>query len=439
MSVRRVLALVLGGGRGTRLFPLTRDRSKPAVPLGGKYRIIDVPLSNCINSDVKRIYVVTQFNSVSLHRHIRRTYNFDAFSGGFVEILAAQQTLDADAGWYQGTADAVRQNLRYLQQPDIEHVLILSGDQLYRMNYADMLATHVQRGADVTIAGIPVHDEAASALGIMRLDGEGQVHGFLEKPQTTAELTDFRTPPAWIESRGVPAQGRDLMASMGIYLFNRDCLLDLLTKTDYRDFGREVFPAAIRAKNVQLHVFDGYWEDIGTIRSYYQCNLDLARNAVPFEFAPAGAPIYSRARFLPPTRIEGASIRESLISDGCLIEQGAVIENSVIGLRCRIGRNAVIRDSVLLGNDFYESPDELAGDVARGVPPLAIGEGTIIERAIVDKNVRIGKRARIVNEHGWVDTVDCHRFIVRDGVAVVPKEAVIPDGWIPEPGLVRPA
>ncbi len=438
MSVRSLLALVLGGGRGTRLFPLTRDRSKPAVPLAGKYRIIDVPLSNCINSGVQRIYVLTQFNSVSLHRHIRRTYTFDAFSGGFVEILAAQQTLDADGGWYQGTADAVRQNLRYLQQPDIKHVLILSGDQLYRMNYADMLATHIERGADVTIAGIPVHDEAASALGIMRMDDDGRVQGFLEKPQTTPELADFRTDPAWIDGRGIPSQGRSLMASMGIYLFNRDCLLELLTKTDYRDFGREVFPAAIRAKNVQLHVFDGYWEDIGTIRSYYQCNLDLARAAVPFEFVEAGGSIYSRARFLPPSRIAGASVKESLVSDGCTIEQGAVIENSVIGLRCRIGKNVVIRNSVVLGNDYYETPDELAGDVARGEPPLGIGAGSIIEGAIVDKNVHIGQGARIVNEQGWVDTADCPRFIVRDGVAVVPRGAVVPDGWIPEPGLVKP-
>ncbi len=439
MSVRRVLALVLGGGRGTRLYPLTRDRSKPAVPLGGKYRIIDVPLSNCINSGLQRIYVITQFNSVSLHRHIRRTYTFDAFSGGFVEILAAQQTLDAGMGWYQGTADAVRQNIRYLQQPDIKHVLILSGDQLYRMNYADMLATHMARGADVTIAGIPVPDEAASALGIMRIAPDGKVLGFLEKPQTTPELTDFRTDPAWIESQGIPAAGRSLMASMGIYLFDRDCLLELLTKTDYQDFGREVFPAAIRAKNVQLHAFDGYWEDIGTIRSYYQCNLDLARAAVPFEFATAEAPIYSRARFLPPSRIEGASVRESLVSDGCVIERGAVIENSVIGLRCRIGRDVVIRNSVILGNDFYETPADLAADASQGVPPLGIGTGTIIEGAIVDKNVHIGARARIVNEHGWTDTADCPRFLVRDGVAVVPKDAVVPDGWIPEPGLVKPA
>jgi glucose-1-phosphate adenylyltransferase len=438
MTVRRVLALVLGGGRGTRLFPLTRDRSKPAVPLAGKYRIIDVPLSNCINSGVQRIYVLTQFNSVSLHRHIRRTYTFDPFSGGFVEILAAQQTLD-NAGWYQGTADAVRQNLRYLQQPDIKHVLILSGDQLYRMNYADMLATHLDRKADVTIAGIPVGDEVASALGIMRIDGDGRVEGFLEKPQTKAELDMVRTDPAWIEARGIPARGRTLMASMGIYLFDRDCLLDLLTKTDYQDFGREVFPTAIRSKKVHLHTFDGYWEDIGTIRSYYQCNLDLAQARAPFELADPEAPIYSRGRFLPPSRIDGASVRRSLVSDGCIIEAGAVIENSVIGLRCRIGRNVVIRNSVVLGNDFYEAPDDVAAAAGRGLPPVGIGEGTIIEGAIVDKNVRIGCRTRIVNEHGWETTADSDRFTVRDGVAVVPKDAVVPDGWIPEPGLVKPA
>jgi len=436
MSVKRVLALVLGGGRGTRLYPLTRDRSKPAVPLAGKYRIIDVPLSNCINSGVQRIYVLTQFNSVSLHRHIRRTYTFDPFSGGFVEILAAQQTLD-NSGWYQGTADAVRQNVRYLQQADIKHVLILSGDQLYRMNYADMLATHMAHNADVTIAGIPVGDEAASALGIMRLDAAGRVEGFLEKPQTAGELEMVRTDPAWIESRGIPAKGRSLMASMGIYLFNRDCLLDLLTKTDYRDFGREVFPAAIRAKHVQLHPFDGYWEDIGTIRSYFQCNLDLAGTAPPFDLVSAEAPIYSRGRFLPPSRIGGASIRNSLVSDGCIVGAGAVIENSVIGLRCLIGRNVVIRDSVILGNDFYEPTDGLADSVARGLPPLGIGDDTIISGAIVDKNVRIGKRVRIVNEHGWQNTADSDRFTIRDGVAVIPKDALVPDGWIPDPGSVK--
>ncbi len=438
MAVRRVLALVLGGGRGTRLYPLTRDRSKPAVPLAGKYRIIDVPLSNCINSGVQRIYVLTQFNSVSLHRHIRRTYTFDPFSGGFVEILAAQQTNDTTA-WYQGTADAVRQNIRYLQQPDIRHVLILSGDQLYRMNYADMLATHVARKADVTIAGIPVHDEAAAGLGIMRLDGDGRVVGFLEKPQTLAELGMVRTDPAWIDAQGVPAGGRSLMASMGIYLFDRDCLVDLLTKTDSQDFGREVFPAAIRSRTVHLHTFDGYWEDIGTIRSYYQCNLDLARHAVPFELADPEAPIYSRARFLPPSRLDGATVRQSLVSDGCIIGEGAVVEHSVIGLRCRIGPHVVIRNSVILGNDFYELPADLAAHAAHGEPPLGIGAGTVIEGAIIDKNVRIGRDVRITNEHAWETTADDARFMVRDGVGIVPKDAVIPDGWHATPVSVRPA
>jgi glucose-1-phosphate adenylyltransferase len=248
-----------------------------------------------------------------------------------------------------------------------------------------------------------------------------------------------RTAPEWIERHGIAARGRSLMASMGIYLFDRDCLLDLLTKTDSQDFGREVFPTAIRAKKVQLHPFDGYWEDIGTIRSYYQCNLDLAGAAPPFEFASAEAPIYSRGRFLPPSRLDGAAVRHSLVSDGCLIGAGAVIENSVIGLRCRIGRNVVIRNSVILGNDFYESVDGLADDAARGLPPLGIGDETVIEGAIVDKNVRIGSRVRIANDHGWTDTADCPRFTVRDGVAVVPKDAVIPDGWVPEPGVVRTA
>jgi glucose-1-phosphate adenylyltransferase len=404
------------------------------VPLAGKNRIIDVPLSNCINSGVQRIYVLTQFNSVSLHRHIRRTYTFDPFSGGFVEILAAQQTLD-NTGWYQGTADAVRQNIRYLQQPDIRHVLILSGDQLYRMNYADMLATHTASKADVTIAGIPVHEEAAGGLGIMRLDGDGRVQGFLEKPQTKKDLDMVRTDPAWIDRQGIPSKGRSLMASMGIYLFDRDCLVDLLTKTDYQDFGREVFPASIRARKVQLHPFDGYWEDIGTIRSYYQCNLDLASARPPFELASAEAPIYSRARFLPPSRINGASIRSSLVSDGCLVDEGAVIEDSVIGLRCRIGRNVVIRNSVILGSDFYETADDMAVHAARGLPAMGIGDGTVIEGAIVDKNVRIGRNTRIVNEHGWQSIADSDRFTVRDGIAVVPKDAVVPDGWHPDPNL----
>ncbi len=294
--MKNVMTLVLGGGQGRRLYPLTKYRSKPAVPVAGKYRLIDIPLSNCINSGLNRCYVLTQFNSVSLHRHIRSTYTFDPFDGGFVEVLAAQQTLD-NATWYQGTADAVRQNLRYVEQPGIEYVLILSGDQLYRMNFQDMIVSHIQAVADVTISAVPVHSAAASNLGIMRLDGSGRVVGFLEKPKTEQELELVRTDPAWIDARGVASHGRDCLANMGIYLFNRNALVDVLRKTDYRDFGKEVFPASIRARHVQVHLFDGYWEDIGTVKSFYQANLELARPDAPFDMASAEAPIYSHAAF----------------------------------------------------------------------------------------------------------------------------------------------
>ena len=279
--MRKIVSLVLGGGRGTRLYPLTKVRSKPAVPLAGKYRLIDIPLSNCINSGLNRIYVLTQFNSVSLHRHIRSTYNFDPFERGFVEILAAQQTNDR-SDWYQGTADAVRQNLRYLQQPDVAQVLILAGDQLYRMNYREMIQLHRRTKADVTISAVPVHGKDASGLGIMRLDDSGRVIGFVEKPQTREQLDLVRTDPAWIDAQGIESRGRDCLASTGIYLFDRDLLVDLLQKNNDRDFGKEVFPAAIRSCRVQVHLFDGYWEDIGTIRAFYEANLALAKADPPF-------------------------------------------------------------------------------------------------------------------------------------------------------------
>lgn len=426
--MKNVLTMVLGGGRGTRLHPLTQFRSKPAVPLAGKYRLIDIPLSNCINSGLNRMYVLTQFNSVSLHRHIRQTYRFDAFNGGFVEILAAQQT-PANAEWYQGTADAVRQNLRALQQPGIDYVLILSGDQLYRMNYLDMLATHRRNKADATIATLPVARQDASQLGILRLDASGAVAGFLEKPQTEPEVRHMRTDPAWIDAQGIPSRGRDLLASMGIYLFNRDTLVDLLTKTDYRDFGKEIFPASIRTHRVHVHLFDGYWEDIGTIKSFYQANIDLAKPEPPFELASAEAPIYSHPRFLPPTRIEGATVRNSLLADGCHIESGTTIENSVIGLRCRIGRNVTIRNSVLMGNDTFQSPAQMAADCGAGRPPLAIGEGSVIEGAIIDKNCHIGRRVRLINERGVEESPESSRAMICEGVVIAPKDAVLPDGW----------
>lgn len=423
-----VIALVLGGGRGTRLYPLTQVRSKPAVPVAGKYRLIDIPLSNCINSGLNRIYVLTQFNSVSLHRHIRSTYTFDPFDNGFVEILAAQQTTE-DNTWYQGTADAVRKNLRAIQQPGIKHVLILSGDQLYRMNFQQMLQSHKDANADVTISAVPVASKDASELGIMRLDDTGRVKGFLEKPQTEEELSHIRTDPAWIDAHGIESRGRDCLASMGIYLFDRDVLVDLLEKTAYEDFGREIFPTSIRTHHVQVHLFDGYWEDIGTIRSFYKANLDLANREPPFDLISPEAPLFSRARFLPPTRVDGATISGSLIADGCIIEEGAVVENSVIGLRCRIGKNVVIRNSIIMGADYYQTNREFDHDSNNGTPPLGIGEGSLVECAIIDKNCRIGRRVRIVNDQNIEDSEEAAWGMIRDGIIVIAKNAILPDDW----------
>ena len=426
--MRNVITLVLGGGRGARLYPLTKYRSKPAVPLAGKYRLIDIPLSNCINSGLNRIYVLTQFNSVSLHRHIRRTYAFDQFNEGFVEILAAQQTLDT-ANWYQGTADAVRQNLRYIDQSDCHHVLILSGDQLYRMNFEEMMATHRASNADVTIASMPVDRKTARSMGLMRVDNDGRVAGFLEKPQTDKEMDIVRMDPAWIDERGIESHGRDCLASMGIYVFNREALVKLLTTTDYHDFGREIFPAATRTHRVQVHLFDGYWEDIGTIRSFYEANLALAAADRPFDLASATAPIYTRARFLAPSRLDGAQVRNSLIADGCAIEEGTIIENSVIGLRCRIGRGVTIRNSILMGSDDYESAADESASLAAGLPYTGIGDGSLIEGAIIDKNCRIGRQVRIANDRKLDTSEETPEAMIRDGIACIQKGATLPDGW----------
>lgn len=428
--MRNTIALVLGGGRGTRLYPLTKFRAKPAVPLAAKYRLIDIPLSNCLNSGINRIYVLTQFLSVSLHRHIRQSYRFDQFSGGFVELLAAQQTMEEGAtDWYQGTADAVRKNLRYIQQPGIEHVIILSGDQLYRMDYRDMLKTHLDTKADATIATMPVSRDMAKALGVMRVDESGRVNGFLEKPQTKEEADLVKMDPAWIDRRGIPSRGRDLLASMGIYIFNRDMLLAGLEKTSYHDFGKEIFPAIVRSKNVQTHLFDGYWEDIGTIKAFFECNLSLVGHNSPFDFADPAAPVYTRARFLPPSTIEGATVNRSLIAEGCQIGQGAVIENSLIGVRCIIGPGVTIRNSYIMGNDYFETDQDRKSNLAAGRPPIGIGAGSVIKGALIDKNVRIGRNAWIVNERGITDGEDNDQCIIRDGIPCVVKEAVLPDTY----------
>jgi glucose-1-phosphate adenylyltransferase len=426
--MRNVISLVLGGGRGTRLYPLTKYRSKPAVPLAGKYRLIDIPLSNCINSGFNKMYVLTQFLSVSLHRHIRQTYRFDHFNGGFVEILAAQQmTDDVHQDWYQGTADAVRKQLRYIQQPGIDYVVILSGDQLYRMDYRDLIKTHIETKADATIAGIPVTRDQARAFGIMRIADSGRVEGFLEKPQTDEEADIVRMKPAWIDARGIASHGRDLIASMGIYVFNRDTLVDALEKTDYLDFGKEIFPASVRAKRVMVHLFDGYWEDIGTIKAFYDANLSLASSQPPFDFNSPSAPIYSRPRFLPPTRFADAVVKNSLVADGCQIGRGSTIDSSVIGLRCIIGEGATIKNTVIMGADFFEDEDGRAQHA--GQPHLGIGSGSHIEGAILDKNCRLGRDVRIVNEQRLETKGENEPCIIRDGIPVVVKEGVLPDGF----------
>lgn len=416
------ISLILGGGAGTRLMPLTEFRSKPAVPIGGKYRLIDVPISNCIHSDLHRIYVLTQFNSISLHRHIRQTYNFDLFSKGYVEILAAQQT-PGNSSWYQGTADAVRQQIRFIQQPGIKYVLILSGDQLYRMDYRQMLNTHLQAKADVTIATIPVDEEAAKGFGIMQLDDTGRTVGFHEKPKDESSLQKVRTPADWIDAHGIESKGREYLASMGIYLFDRDLLVDLLESTQDEDFGKHIFPKAIEKHHVQTHLFDGYWEDIGTIKAFFEANLSLADTDPPFKFADHRHPIYTRPRFLPGTRIDDCSVNRSLIADGCIIGPGSRIENSVIGARAQIGSNVTIRNSVIMGADYYVKEDSPPTDL------VGVGDGAIIDGALVDKNVFVGHQARIIASEATGGDGDYDEVAVRDGIAIVRKRSILADCW----------
>jgi glucose-1-phosphate adenylyltransferase len=402
------------------------------VPIAGKYRLIDIPVSNCIHSGLHRIFVVTQFNSVSLHRHIYNTYKFDPFEGGFVEILAAQQTMLSE-DWYQGTADAVRQNIPYFTDKSYDLVVILSGDQLYRMNFQEMIKTHLDNKAAVTIAALPVAEAEARSCGIMRIQADGRVIDFEEKPKTQEKLNRVRTETSWLEKLGLKAQGRPYLASMGIYVFNTKTLVDLLGSSSATDFGHELLPQTIASDRVQAHLFDGYWEDIGTIGAFHQANIDLTRDHPSFNFTQGEQPIFTRPRYLPCTQIQGATVRNSLISDGCVIGRGAVIENSVIGVRSIIGDGVTIRDSYLMGVDWYEQPDDLRRNQAEGIVNLGVGAGSVIERAIVDKGARIGKNVRVVNEKGVED--DQHEpeaptHVIRDKVVVIPKQAVLREGTV---------
>ncbi len=423
-ALGRTLGIIMGGGAGKRLFPLTQDRSKPAVPLGGKYRLVDIPISNCLNAGVRDIYVLTQFNSASLHQHISGTYKFDIFSSGsFVEILAAQQT-PTGAGWYQGTADAVRQNLRYFLERPWQYFLILSGDQLYQMDFHELMAGHLESGADLTIATLPVERKDAEGFGIMHTDAKRRITRFVEKPTDPAVLASLRIPDPLLSELGLPAGEERYQASMGIYLFNREVLERCLDNNFY-DFGKNVIPAAIGNYRVQAHVFQGYWEDIGTIRSFFEANLALAEIEPPFSFYRAGATVYARPRFLPASKINSASIQRAVVSDGCIITE-AKLERCVLGIRSIIEAGSVLKNVVMMGADFYESE----APAPSGAPPIGIGRNTTITDAIVDKNARIGERV-VITPEGKPADCDGANYHVRDGVVIIPKNAIVPDGtWI---------
>jgi glucose-1-phosphate adenylyltransferase len=426
-----VVGLILGGGRGSRLYPLTKHRSKPAVPVGGKYRLIDIPISTCINSGVHRIYVLTQFLSVSLHNHITNTYKFDMFSRGFVEILAAQQTNEAD-NWYQGTADAVRQNLRYVAREAGREVLILSGDQIYRMGFDQLIQRHRAAKTDVTIAVYPVPAEQTSQFGIVKVDPLGRVTDFVEKPTTAAQLAPFETDPGYMSAQQIDPKGRGFLASMGIYLFDRDVLGRLLTTPPIaHDFGKEIFPRCVReGLRVQAHLFDGFWEDLGTVKSYHEVHLALAGDKPPFQFhSPQGGVIYTRTRSLPPSRVEGGEFRHAILSDGCAVNAGAHVDRAIVGIRSRIGKNATLRSVVMIGSDNYQTDGERAAELRQGLPPIGVGDDSVIEHAILDKDCRIGRGAKIL---GGRARPDCEgdNYVIRDGIVVIPRGAVVKEGEV---------
>jgi len=419
------LAIVMGGGAGTRLFPLTKERSKPAVPLGGKYRLVDIPISNCLNSNIRRIFVLTQFNSTSLHQHINSSYKFDHFGNNFVEILAAQQTPEGSK-WYQGTADAVRQNLRYFLEREADYFVILSGDQLYRMDYRDVLRQHIDTAADLTIATIPVQREPAKGFGIMQTAQDRRIHRFVEKPKTGELLDDLRIPDDLLKEIGKNPSEDLYQASMGIYVFNRSVLQECLDN-DLEDFGKNIIPGAIERYRVFAYIFQGYWEDIGTIRAFYEANLNLTDPRPQYSFYEIGRPIYSRPRFLPATIVRKASVDCAVISDGCLLQE-CTIERCVIGLRSSIKAGSVIRNSIIMGADYYE--EEYIGKKGEGYPAIGIGEGCVINGAIIDKNARVGNRV-VITPEGKSQDFDGEGFYIRDGIVVVPKNSVIPDDtWI---------
>jgi len=430
VSVKRVLSIILGGGAGTRLYPLTKPRAKPAVSLAGKYRLIDIPVSNCINSNILKIYVLTQFNSASLNRHIARAYNFSGFSDGFVEVLAAQQTPDSPS-WFQGTADAVRKYLWLLSEADVDEYLILSGDHLYRMDYRLFVERHRQTNADITISVVPIDERRASSFGLMKIDDAGRVMDFSEKPKGEA-LQQMQVDTTVLGLTPEEAKDQPYIASMGIYVFKKEVLINLLQKSlEQTDFGKEIIPAAAGDHNVQAYLFDGYWEDIGTIEAFYEANLALTQQPRPlFSFYDEAAPIYTRARYLPPSQFLNCEISEAMIGEGCIL-QNCRIHHSVLGIRTKVSANCTIEDTLIMGADYYQSSQERSSGITNGNVPVGIGEDTIIRRAIVDKNARIGRNVRIVNKENIEEAArEDQGYYILNGIVVVIKNPPIPDGTI---------
>jgi len=422
-TTQRTLAIVMGGGAGTRLFPLTKDRAKPAVPLGGKYRIVDIPISNCLNSGLRSIYVLTQFNSMSLHRHIQASYKFDNFSRSFIDILAAQQTPEGSQ-WYQGTADAVRQNMRYFLELPFDYYLILSGDQLYRMDFRALLHQHIQSAADITLATKPVYRQQVSEFGVMQSGLDRRIVRFVEKPADDAVLQEMKISPELLRAIGSSEEEELFQASMGIYVFNRDVLVKCL-ENNLVDFGKHIIPHSIKDRHVSAFIFKGYWEDIGTIRAFYEANLDLTDLVPEYSFFDSEAAIYTHPRFLPGSKINGATLRQAIISDGCVISD-AHLERCVVGIRSIIQSGATIRNSIVMGADYFEHDRPTDS----GQPSIGIGRNCVIDRAIIDKNARIADGA-VITPEGKPPNFDAENYFIRDGIVVVPKNATIPAGfWI---------
>jgi glucose-1-phosphate adenylyltransferase len=424
-----VLSLILGGGRGAPLYPLTKHRSEPAVPFAGKYRLIDIPLSNCINSGLKRVYVATQFLSVSLHRHIANTYKFDPFNDGFVEVLAAQQTNET-ANWYQGTADAIRQNLRYLRNDSASYIVVLCGDQLYRMDFRELIQTHRASRARITLAVLPVHRHQAGRLGIVRADDQNRITHLVEKPDTAEQLDSLRAPAAWLQRRGLGGRGQDYLANMGIYVFDREALFELLdAHPKATDLVTELLIPGLRKYPIQSYLFHGYWEDLGSIKSYHEANLALASPTPPFDFHSPEGVIYTRMRNLPASRVQAAHLEQCLISDGCIIGAGTRMERCVIGIRTKLGQHVTLRDTVVNGADRIELERDRLFNRQRNLPDLGVGDNCVIERAILDKDCRIGANVQIVNRRN-VQQAEGDNYVIRDGIVVIPNGAVVPDGTV---------